>query len=646
MFRYLMLAMLVAMSALQAHAWKSYSDAGSLLADISRDRCVEDAPEGFNCLSKDIRYVRTDTGTMPVRLWSISQLDGEQMGVILDRYNLPREEFTRYAQDYGGQSKGNGYSWISKQVVLQGLAAEDGTILLPAEYIQVLPISDKVALVMALDYRYYFVTLDPETPRLFKLPFKHYEFYFIYGRTPETPFTLMFHDKTATDARGKTLVVMDNMGKEVHRITDVVNEGSGDYDFYYYGNGKIAFPVKGEDGTGLSVVVDALMLEMEAVGPYFQTLPVGYALADEWDDNNFNNYQQAPVQRVATMTSGHGILSGEQIYLPIRKADGEVLNFDHPNILGIVPLFLPEIDGVRGWLVVYEAADGRWYRLVANAPDGDLLSGKRDELMPESIMELILGREGYPPFADIWLGTLDKDEYYGLFAGADKRDIPEPPLRLAVRYFKNPMNRSEGVTDWYDAGMDIGREELWAAYEARDKKATHPDNPLAMERPLILKTAREWWQNNKNYREYLETPWEVLQARYEAEARDSLKITADAILAMNSSDVPYGGDFYAAARTLGGKYLSAYWRRWHALPRSSDAYDICSRFGNNSYECNLVWPWAQGIFDGQRAQEQKAAQAYAQDVARTKRRAPAYNKPVSEPRCYNQGDGTEKCFYD
>lgn len=642
MFRYLMLAMLVAMSALQAHAWKAYSDAGSILGDRSRDMCLEESPQDFSCITKEMRYVRTDTGTMPVRLWSVSQLGPERMGAVLDRYGISREQYTEYAHKYGGQSKGNGYSWISKQVVLQGLKAEDGTTLLPAEFIQVLPISDKMALVKGLDYRYYYATLDPVKPHLSTLPYKHFRFYQIYGKVPERPFTLIFEDSDAADGPRKTLAVMDNQGKEAHRISGVLNEGSGDYDFHYYGNGKIAFPVKGEDGTGLSVVVNALTLEMEAVGPYFQTLPVGYALADEWDDNNFNSYQQAPVQRVATMTSGHGILSGEQIYLPIRKADGEVLNFDHPNILGIVPLFLPEIDGVRGWLVVYEAADGRWYRLVANAPDGDLLSGKRDELMPESIMELILGREGYPPFADVWLGTLDKDEYYGLFAGADKRDIPEPPLRLAVRYFKNPMNRSEGVTDWYDAGMDIGREELWAAYEARDGKATHPDNPLAMERPLILKTAREWWQNNKNYREYLETPWEVLQARYEAEARDSLKVTADAILAMNSSDVPYGGDFYAAARTLGGKYLSAYWRRWHALPRSSDAYDICSRFGNNSYECNLVWPWAQGIFDGQRAQEQKAAQAYAEDVARIKR----YNEPVSEPRCYNQGDGTEKCFFD
>ncbi|WP_155839860.1 hypothetical protein [Hyphomonas jannaschiana] len=646
MFRLMVLAISAFCISLHAHAWKSYSDAGSLLADISRGRCVEDAPKGFNCLSKDIRYVRTDTGTMPVRLWSVSQLDGEQMGAILDRYNLPREDFTRYAQDYGGQSKGNDYNWISKQVVLQGLAAEDGTILLPAEYIQVLPISDKVALVMALDYRYYFVTLDPEQPRLFRLPFKHYEFYFIYGRTPETPFTLMFHDKTATDARGKTLVVMDNMGKEVHRITGVVNEGSGDYDFYHYGNGKIAFPVKGEDGTGLSVVVNSLTLEMEEVGPYFETLPVGYALTDDWSRNNRSDYKQVPVQKVAAMTSGHGILSGESIYLPMRHEDGEVTPFGHPNILGMVPLYLPEIEGVRGWLVVYEAADGRWYRLIGGAVDGDLMRGKPQELLPASVMDYILGRKNYPPFADIWIGTMDEDEYYGLFAGADRRDVPEPPLRIAARYFKDPMNRSAGVTDWYDVGMDIGPEELWAAYEARDRKSTHPDNPMAMERPLILATAREWWESNKAYREYLETPWDVLQARYEAESRATLKASADAILAMSGTDVPYGDDFYTAARTLGGTYLSTYWRRWKRLPRSSDAYDICSRFGNNSPECNLVMPWAQNAFDAQRAQEQKASDAYARQVELTKRKPPAYRPPSYGPRCYDQGNGKELCFYD
>ena len=70
----MMLAVLMAVSALQAHAWKSYSDAGSLLVDRSRDRCLKETPQGFSCISKETRYVRTDTGSMPVRLWSISQL--------------------------------------------------------------------------------------------------------------------------------------------------------------------------------------------------------------------------------------------------------------------------------------------------------------------------------------------------------------------------------------------------------------------------------------------------------------------------------------------------------------------------------------------------------------------------------------------
>lgn len=641
----MMLAALMAVSALQAHAWKSYSDAGSLLVDRSRDRCLKETPQGFSCISKETRYVRTDTGSMPVRLWSISQLEADDFGKVLDRYSLPREEFTKLAQEFGGHSKGNGYSWISKQVVLQGLKAEDGTTLLPAEYLQVLPFSDKMALVKALDYRYYFVPLQPTTPPLRRLPYKRFQFHVIYGGTPETPFTLMFHDKDAADAIGKTMTVIDNEGGEAHRITGVLNEGSGDYDFYNFGDGTFAFPVKGEDGTGLSVVVNSLTLDLEDIGPYFETLPVGYALTDDWSRNNRSDYKQVPVQKVATITSGHGILSGESIYMPMRHEDGEVMPFGHPNIIGMVPLFLPEINGVRGWLIVYEAADGRWYRLVASAVDGDLMRNQRDELMPESVIEYMLGRKNYPPLADVWIGTMDEDEYYSLFKGADRRDVPEPPLRIAARYFRDPMNRSAGVTDWYDVGMDIGPEEMWMAYEGRAGRATHPDNPLAMSKPMILATAREWWESNKAYREYLETPWEVLQARYEAEARETLKITADAILAIDSTNVPYDGEFYTAARTLGGKYLGAYWRRYKQLPRSSDAYDICSRFGNNSYECNLVWPWAQSIFDGQREAAQKASDAYAAQVAMARRKTTTY-KPYVKPRCYDQGNGYEKCFYN
>jgi len=42
-----------------------------------------------------------------------------------------------------------------------------------------------------------------------------------------------------------------------------------------------------------------------------------------------------------------------------------------------------------------------------------------------------------------------------------------------------------------------------------------------------------------------------------------------------------------------------------------------------------VWPRAQNIFDGRRAQEQKAANDYARQAELTRRRPPACNTPVS-----------------
>ncbi|MEQ9316809.1 MAG: hypothetical protein RLN72_13225, partial [Henriciella sp.] len=122
----------------------------------------------------------------------------------------------------------------------------------------------------------------------------------------------------------------------------------------------------------------------------------------------------------------------------------------------------------------------------------------------------------------------------------------------------------------------------------------------------------------------------------------------DQILA-NGFEIQFNDVFYTVARTQGGKYLQAYWAKYNQLPSEADASDICSRFGNNSRECGTVWRWAQAKYEGRALAERVAAEEYARKAYRDPifDWKPDYRPPTNyQGRCYDQGNGTEKCFYD
>lgn len=87
--------------------------------------------------------------------------------------------------------------------------------------------------------------------------------------------------------------------------------------------------------------------------------------------------------------------------------------------------------------------------------------------------------------------------------------------------------------------------------------------------------------------------------------------------------------FLRAARNVGGGMLDYYWRDNRRLPYIEDASEICSRFGSRSHECNLVWPWAQGIYDQEDAARQAEAERYAAKAAEDRER---YRKSLEPPK--------------
>ena len=66
-------------------------------------------------------------------------------------------------------------------------------------------------------------------------------------------------------------------------------------------------------------------------------------------------------------------------------------------------------------------------------------------------------------------------------------------------------------------------------------------------------------------------------------------------------------------------------------------------------ECGTVWRWAQAKYEARAEAERVAAEEYARKAYRDPifDWKPPYRPPLNyQGRCYNQGDGTERCFYD
>ncbi|MEZ6012548.1 MAG: hypothetical protein R3C08_11830 [Hyphomonas sp.] len=627
---------------LKAHAWKDIT-----VGDARQTSdCLNETPSD-ECVTKTGRYVRTDTGTesgtVPVRL-------------LLKR-NLPQGDFDALMRKYG-MVEGKYHEWFVKAgdkeyykraMTLQGLTALDGkTVLLPAEFTRVLPLSDRVALVRTVKQQWYFATLGSAETTLRPLTLPWDSLKWIDGTEPKRPFTLMAIKNGETKDDLRTYTILDGDGNVAYEIPDVIPNTHGADDYAKFYAGFIGFPVRSE-GSEFSVIFNTITLQLEKMGPVFDILDVGYALTEEWNDNK-RDYRFYPFQKVGEMPSGKGLLSAD-IYEPIDEGNAEPHPLTDPkSTRGMVPLRLPgQIGGIRGWLIVYANATDQWYKLIMHAPKTDEYHadnlGRWDELTPSSVRVYLWEPNEYLPLADIWIGTLSDETHKALFANANPKDLPPPSYRVAARFFEDPAKKSAGgVTDWYLIGSDPSAENFQKVYDTRAGRISNPDDPQALATPELIAEMKKEWQAKAAYREYLETDWDAEYARAQAQQERNMMAAADSALE-SGYGLEFNGDFYYVARTKGGRYLQAYWNKFRQLPKSADAYDICRRFGSSSMECNLVYAWADNISQGQREAAKREADRYSQKQF-SQGYKPEYRPPMAEPRCYQTGAKTETCFYN
>ena len=184
MFRFAALALAALFLTLEAHAWKDIT-----VGDARQTGdCLDETPSD-ECVTKSGRYVRTDTGTE----------SGTVAVRLLLRRNLPQDQFDTLMRKYG-MHEGKYHEWFinpgdkeyyKRAMTLQGLTALDGkTVLLPPEFTQVLPLSDRMALVLTVKRQWRLATLGSQETTLTPISLPWTSLKWLDGTEPKRPFTV------------------------------------------------------------------------------------------------------------------------------------------------------------------------------------------------------------------------------------------------------------------------------------------------------------------------------------------------------------------------------------------------------------------------------------------------------------------------
>ncbi|WP_321489159.1 hypothetical protein [uncultured Hyphomonas sp.] len=627
---------------------------------VRKGKC-ESRTDFKRCAASWPTFVRTEDGGTKVQyMLARNDVTEAEIEDLLRELNISTQRYLEFVRkDKGGNAGSLGLDYFAKNMVLQGLLASDGkTELLPPIYKTVYPVSDNLVMVRKITNAWGFVTLgDPASFR--DIGFGWDKFDFLFGQLETKPTMLVFKGKsdapglekyTMVDAKGQATLTIDRVKPR---------EGKG-RSYTIFDGGYLGFPVRTEEGTNITVFVSAATLGVDRIAPPFEILRYGWRIQGNYSsDVARTGFADVAMEKVGSFSSSHGIVAGD-MYLPLdawngkskinHKADGE-------KIIGMVPIYLPEpYQHVRGWITVHGDDTRRWYKLVAHAPEedgwGKLQVGKQRELEPQDIVGYA---KYFPPVADIWIGTVSDDvfaERFKEFSNLDPRDLPQPGLRIVVRLFDDPDHpETSGITDWVSTGDDIHRRAVEKAYADISHLPTHAFDPQALVTKDILTTAVSDYFINMEQRETRAlTPAErqardaQREANYQAVLVSAQLVMADEVMQPGRSVREYV-NFYKVAKTHGGKYLKAYWREYGHLPDIADSGEICRRFGQTSEECHLVWPTAKAYYDEEKAKADRAAERYAREQM-DRRFDPNWNAaPKStEPRCYNNYDGTETCF--
>lgn len=641
-----------------AHAWQDMNY-GMLNDHPTSGACMPGT--GFpSCIVREVRYVRAENGTVAVRLHARTRIDRAELNQLFATYNITPERFMSVGARDGIVQSGVGFAVVAPHVILQGLKSEDGrSQLLPANFLRVYPLSDRWAVVQAVNFRWYLASLGSATPEIKPLGISFNGQLLRYGRTADKPFTLILRQTNADSSGKRSYVLLGPDGTAALTVSDVViNEGAG-IDFYSFSNGQFGFPIQPKDGPAVTMFVDGASLEPVSFGP---PLVIGQSRIYSPRRGVADTMAVYPLLERGQMPSGHGAFS-RSMYAPLSPDNGSIVGADGNagDLLGLVPYEKigsgsepgPRGSAIIGWLTVHGDDARRYYKLILARPR--TTDYRREAVTIEDLHPVNVARYardytpemgGYMPLADVWIGTLPDSDVNQLFAGVPQSQRLQSVERLAVRFFEDPTRpMTSAVTDWIDVGA-FSEAGLRQAWEERATRPSHPTSPEALIYPLLVSDLEKRWafvqqlRSDQASREFRRALLAELDRSFR-EGRMTVDQRAAYLLSNGRTD-----SYYSLALQHGGRHLQNYLSSFGSLRSTADANTVCRRFGQQSQECGWVAGWAQRTDAEQRAQAEAVARERQRNNPGSGGYQATYRSPDAwKPRCY-PGPERTVCFYN
>ncbi len=615
-------------AALPAHAWYTGWSSFSELNCTGKFSDKE-------CLTKQPKWIRSGDGAVQVRIKEFRGQSKSKVAAIFKAQGADWSVFDKDTIQYGGKEDYNKEKARLARYTLRGLYTADGkTELMPPQFLAIYPFSDKVALVRTVDGNYRFATIA-KNPFLSDIPFRWASFTTNFGGLQATPMTIQFEAPGSGDTRSHHLMsadaaiaaTIDNVLVPIKRNTTLPEWRDPAY--YAFDSGLIGFPVRTAGGAEASVFVDSRTGAIDRIDDPLTFLRVNNGMTEQYICGQSRGKPEwggpksywAAMVKVGMLPESTG-LPDRSIYMPLDDR-GRPLALDTATpFIGMARISAEDGEiaaETRGWLFVY-SEKGKLSYSVAGAATGDLVSSARYQMMPENValMSPRLQRIG-----DVWFGRPDKDILETV--------IGEPvyhtyAMEMAVRLFSDPAKGPEGgLTSWTHVPVcePVSLTSRFLDLTQLQASTETGANPLAVvsvaagqKKARFIATLKYWAEADERAaakeRAYLETT--ITEANADMAAGKSVR-----------------GDhgFFHAARYTGGPMLEYYWRDNRRLPLIEDASEICGRFGSNSGECRLVWPWAQGLYDEADAARQAEADRYAAKAAEEQAR---FRKSLEPPK--------------
>lgn len=612
------------------------------------------------CLSAKTRHIRSDSGTLEVRLIHHRAKNIKELRALFAAQGLDDSSVMTVASQMRIPEK-----LVTEKLSVYGLTTEDGKReILPAIYFRVYPISDKRILVQRFDRSFGLINLDESLipkPTDIKVGYAYEDVIESYDEVPQLkdiPLTFLFRSQAPNGYMRYSMIspvdgsltVIDNIvgGTSTtqiqHSVAAIRNTSRKDY--FVFGPKFIGFNVKSNTNVPVHTPeindADALVvLNIETGFIERMDNPMQWIVTPN-DTNGYLTKWIAMYQ--AGKLPGDLQLSGQALLLPYDQSGyPQSISFRDEALIGMIPI-TGDVgsnywkDGwvaAKFWALAFTNNTQTRFRLIEDAGFDVSTFSFSEGSVDNRLINLA-------SMADIWVGLTDSEKVKSILGPASEyTNFPE--RYFAVRGLRQSELRMRNGVASLGAPFET-KDEEWIGFKIRPSLNGYASVTSQMEGPAYyfqnsfprlspLEAANyadaakvvDWERNNPAARQ--RRALEEMQAKYDgyiAYARETMSQQGSA-----------RGDatFAKAAKVAGGDILAYFFSANQDRTNIGYAEDICFGFGNNSRECAIVQPWmdikhateeAARQLELERNTSRAAADAVARQRAMTR---PSYTGP-------------------